>query len=160
MRKISCCADKIPTLVYVMESNWLQNKSNVLKHCLSLLNDGSEQKLILLLDKLTNLPEITDELKKITSKTIIIYNPANENNDYQNFNGMTDNYILIMCENNFIGCESSDVIHIGQGAIKSINSSVSSFKKLVCIHILDQKSKARDIFNSSWKHVKEDYTFL
>ena len=183
---LPCSVGESPILVRIKENDWAKDKSEVLRHCISLLDNTEDSNIILLHEKLnylpdmetkTLLPDIESELKKITNKSIVTHNPLPMYSDNSKYNfqektsavqrfGEKSNQILVACADEFKGCEASNVIHVRYGEDNFIDSWMRRVPNLVCIQVLQGLETLGNIYNltrfadrANMNGIKEDNTF-
>ena len=183
---LPCSVGESPILVRIKESDWAKDKSEVLRHCISLLDNTEDSNIILLHEKLnylpdmetkTLLPDIESELKKITNKSIVTHNPLPMYSDNSKYNlqektsavqrfGEKNNQILVACAEEFKGSEASNVIHVRYGEDNFIDSWMRRVPNLVCIQVLQGLETLGNIYNltrfadrANMNGIKEDNTF-
>ena len=186
---LPCSVGEAPILVRIKENDWAKDKSEVLRHCISLLDNTEDSNIILLHEKLnyfpdmetrTLIPDIESELKKITNKLIVTHNPLpiipmSIHNPIHNLQektcavqrfGEKNNQTLVACAEEFKGCEASNVIHVRFGEDNFIDSWMRRVPNLVCIQVLQGLETLGNIYNltrfadrANMNGIKEDNTF-
>ena len=154
----STVVGELPFLVKIKRHHWPEKETEILNHCVELIDQKTDRNIIILHDASFPSPDIENSLKEVLRNKIVLSYPCPGNNEQgiRNFQDFCEkkNHLLVTQVKYFNGCEAPNVIYLADGGFGIRNAMLRAVERLVCVlRLLPNESFI------SIKGVKEDNSF-
>ena len=154
----STVVGELPFLVKIKRHHWREKETEILNHCVELIDQKTERNIIILHDASFPSLDIENSLKEVLRNTIVLSYPCPGSNEQgiRNFQDFCEkkNHLLVTQVKYFNGCEAPNVIYLTDGGFGIRNAMLRAVERLVCVLRLLPNETFISI-----KGVKEDNSF-
>lgn len=154
----STVVGELPFLVKIKRHHWREKETEILNHCVELIDQKTERNIIILHDASFPSLDIENSLKEVLRNKIVLSYPCPGSNEQgiRNFQDFCEkkNHLLVTQVKYFNGCEAPNVIYLTDGGFGIRNAMLRAVERLVCVLRLLPNETFISI-----KGVKEDNSF-
>ena len=154
----STVVGELPFLVKIKRHHWPEKETEILNHCVELIDQKTERNIIILHDASFPSLDIENSLKEVLRNKIVLSYPCPGSNEQgiRNFQDFCEkkNHLLVTQVKYFNGCEAPNVIYLTDGGFGIRNAMLRAVERLVCVLRLLPNETFISI-----KGVKEDNSF-
>ena len=150
---------EIPILFKVEGNDWIKRKHKVLKHCIDLMCQKSDNNIVVLYC-FQGQRTIADDIKSVIKDKKVVSYPSKQSKE----DGISSlkqfveksNYILVTQKDYFNGCESANIIFLSSSFGDVRNSALRGVQNTICIQLCNGGS----INDVKFHGMKEDNRFF